>query len=160
MPPAICPFHCCVTPWHQGERECNKEVGTYHSNTCEEWLIITPAYQQLQHMHFKNTRFELCQCTLSLQPLPISIKMSVLLIIRCYALKSQMPELSLYWTFWGGFNLPTSAWLKEINTEMVFIKQLVTFLNLSTYYFKCCVFKTVICSFNYGINCDWWNGIN
>lgn len=79
--------------------------------------------------------------------------------------ESQMPELSLYWTLGGGYNLPTSAWITEIHTEMTafywrdgdFVGSKVPVIC------KCSKMDLDICSSNDSegcIYCDWWYGIN
>ena len=79
--------------------------------------------------------------------------------------ESQMPELSLYWTLGGGYNLPTSAWITEIHTEMTafywrdgdFVGSKVPVIC------KCFSMELDICSGNDPegcIYCDWWYGMN
>lgn len=66
---------------HQGEPECNKDVGSYRSETCER-LSPLPISS-----HSTCILQERWNCTPSLFTTSTSTEMSVLLIIRCCALK-------------------------------------------------------------------------
>lgn len=112
------------------------------------WGIITPVYQQLQHMHFARTLKLNIANTPSLHNLHFHGNVSAF-DNQMLRFESQMPELNLYWTLGGGYNLPTSAWFRETHTEMrVFIEQMVIFWNVTAFDLKYFTTKKIICSSN------------